>query len=298
MPRRAPSSSPVWQERLRGHLALARLSNSPTVVSNVLAGTALAATVPEGTALQLPVGPVVLLAVAMVCFYTAGMYLNDVCDYAIDLRERPDRPLTSGLISRTEALVVVVLLFVVGLVLLGVVGGGALWAGLVLVALIVAYDLWHKTNPASPLLMALTRVMVYVTAYVSFTYTVRAPLVAASVLLLAYLIGLTFIAKSETERSFTRSWPAVLLFLPVPYFIWTLPLGLETLLVVFFAAWVGFSIRYVYEGEIGKGIVRLIAGIALLDALVLLSQGALNGVIVAALAFALTRLLQQYIKGT
>ena len=80
---------PVWSRRLYGHLSLARVSNSPTVVTNVLAGAALAGG--QGA-------PAALLALAMVLFYTAGMYLNDLCDLARDRRERPERPLPSGLI--------------------------------------------------------------------------------------------------------------------------------------------------------------------------------------------------------
>ena len=34
--------------------------------------------------------------VAMALFYTAGMILNDLLDYDVDLRERPERPLPSG----------------------------------------------------------------------------------------------------------------------------------------------------------------------------------------------------------
>ena len=33
-------------------------------------------------------------------FYTAGMILNDLLDYEVDVRERPERPLPSGAVSR------------------------------------------------------------------------------------------------------------------------------------------------------------------------------------------------------
>ena len=51
-----------WWQRIYGYFALARISNSPTVVSNALAGAALAG------ATQLN-GRVALIAVAMVLFY-------------------------------------------------------------------------------------------------------------------------------------------------------------------------------------------------------------------------------------
>ena len=37
----------------------------------------------------------------MALFYTAGMILNDVADLEVDRRERPERPLPSGAVSRT-----------------------------------------------------------------------------------------------------------------------------------------------------------------------------------------------------
>jgi electron transfer flavoprotein beta subunit len=43
----------------------------------------------------------------MVFFYTAGMFLNDLCDHAIDCHELPERPLPSGLVSRAEAVAAV-----------------------------------------------------------------------------------------------------------------------------------------------------------------------------------------------
>jgi 4-hydroxybenzoate polyprenyltransferase len=54
-------------------LTMARISNSPTVATNVLAGAAIAG------ALE-PSVSVGLLVVAMVVFYTAGMLLNDEGD--------------------------------------------------------------------------------------------------------------------------------------------------------------------------------------------------------------------------
>jgi 4-hydroxybenzoate polyprenyltransferase len=284
-------TAPSWGSILKGHLALARLSNSPTVVSNVVTGAALAGM----TTLH---GSLGWLAGAMLCFYTAGMYLNDVCDETIDARERPDRPLPSGLISRTSALAVLIGLFVVGCGMLAVVGRTALISGLVLVALIVVYDLWHKTNPLSPILMALTRVMVYVTAFLSYSTQVTLALAAACGCMLLYVIGLTYIAKRETESVFTRYWPAVLLLLPAVYGIATSPLGAYLVLPVLFIGWTLYSVSRVYQGHIGQGIVRLIAGIALLDAMILATEHAAPGIGVALGAFALTLILQRYIKGT
>src|SRR6266568_2469426 len=130
----------TWQQSFYGYLALARISNGPTVISNTLAGAALAG------ALR-PDGKMGFIAIAMVLFYTAGMYLNDLLDYAIDCRERAERPLPAGIVSRSTAAAVVIVLLGSGSMLLWSVGPRPFLSGLVLIALIICYDRWHKSNP-------------------------------------------------------------------------------------------------------------------------------------------------------
>src|ERR1700730_13338159 len=151
-----------WRKALYGYLALARISNSPTVVSNTLAGGALAGTL-------WPDGKLVLIAIVMVLFYTAGMYLNDLLDYAVDCRERPERPLPAGIVSRSAAVAVALTLFGCGSQLPWRVGPHLFLSVLLLIALIICYDRWHTSNPLSPLLMALCRLMVYFTAFLTFS---------------------------------------------------------------------------------------------------------------------------------
>src|SRR5438876_3579385 len=186
-----------WQQTLYGYLALARVSNNPTVVSNTLAGAALAG------ALRLD-GPMCLVAIAMVLFYTAGMYLNDLLDYTIDCRERAERPLPAGIVSRSTAVAVVIVLLGSGSMLLWSVGLRPFLSGLVLIALIICYDRWHKSNPLSPLLMALCRVMVYVTAFLAFSSQSLFNLLIPGCLLMLYVIVLTCIAKTENKPSMTN----------------------------------------------------------------------------------------------
>ena len=78
--------------RLGMMLKIGRVSNLPTVWTNVLAGAFLAG---------LQTDPVKLLWImlAITLFYTGGMYLNDAFDADIDARERPGRPIPSGQIS-------------------------------------------------------------------------------------------------------------------------------------------------------------------------------------------------------
>jgi 4-hydroxybenzoate polyprenyltransferase len=273
---------------------LARISNSPTVLSNVLAGAAVAGTMEPGAT-------VTLLGGALVLFYTAGMFLNDVCDYAIDRRERPDRPLPAGIVSRLEATAVAAALFGTGSALLFYVGQASFLSGMLLVAVIVLYDLWHKTNPLSPLVMAGTRVLVYLTAFLAFSSQISGSLVAVGVLLALYVVGLTYIAKSETGPAITKFWPAAVLFLPAAYFALQAPSATMLPLLLLFVSWIAYSISFVYRTKgrnVGGAIGRLIAGIALYDSLVLVAADALSVAVLALAAFAATLLLQRYVRGT
>jgi 4-hydroxybenzoate polyprenyltransferase len=64
-------------------LRLGRVSNLPTVWTNVAAGVAL-----SGVGFSLGIFAGLVLALSL--FYVGGMYLNDAFDRDIDARERPN----------------------------------------------------------------------------------------------------------------------------------------------------------------------------------------------------------------
>ena len=90
------------------------------------------------------------LLLASSCIYSAGMVLNDVFDYAVDLRERPGRPLPSGRIRRRTAVGLAVGLVAIGL---AAAAGASIYSfvvAAVLVACVLLYDGWLKATPAGP----------------------------------------------------------------------------------------------------------------------------------------------------
>jgi 4-hydroxybenzoate polyprenyltransferase len=282
------------KRRLRDHLRIARISNSPTVVSNVLAGAVLA------TALNWS-GDLIFVAIAMVLFYTGGMYLNDILDYEIDVKQRSERPLPSGAIAKSEAWAVTIVLFVVGLSLLTLVNMRTFVAGVVLIGAIALYDAWHKGNAFGPFIMGATRVLVYVVAFLAFSDDITWRLAIWCAVMLFYIAGLTSIAKTEHGPSLTRYWPVISLFPAVIIAfgdkpsVWTFGVG------IIFIAWAVYCLFFVYvptKRSIGGAIGRLIAGVSILDALVLASREAYWGVFFAFLCFALTIFFQRYIRGT
>ena len=79
-----------FRDSTRAWLELARLSNAPTVVTNVLVGYVLG-TLSAGSD-HFDWLPFALAAAAGLVLYTAGMILNDAKDAERDTKSRPTRP--------------------------------------------------------------------------------------------------------------------------------------------------------------------------------------------------------------
>jgi len=278
-------------------LRLGRVSNLPTVWSNVLAAVALGGSDLRDTA-------VLVLLVAFSLFYIGGMYLNDACDAAFDRQFRPERPIPKGEVSRPSVLGTGFVMLTAGLFLLTGAGGWA-WqpfvAGLALAATIIIYDAWHKGNPVGPALMALCRSLVYVGAGAAVAPLPAAPVWAAASVSLCYVIGLTYAAKQEYAAGRPALWPFALLVAP---FVWglaataTAPLALVPMGGL--AVVVAYALAMLRLGgpEIGRGVAALIAGISLVDAIYLMTAGSVSGGVLCMGAFALTLALQRVVPGT
>src|ERR1700753_1071510 len=75
-------------------LRLGRISNLPTVWTNVAAGIVL-----SGAPVR--AWPTLLLMLSLSFFYTAGMFLNDAFDRDFDRRNRPQRPIPAREVDAT-----------------------------------------------------------------------------------------------------------------------------------------------------------------------------------------------------
>ena len=151
----------------------------------------------------------------------------------------------------------------------GASGGGlvAVGSGALLAGVITAYDAWHKANPLSPVVMGLCRVLVYVTAALAVAGRIGPAVLGGALVLLCYLIGLTYVAKQENLTELRHLWP--LAFLSAPFlYAWPALLtpGLATVLYLGFLAWVARAVAgLVRPGrrDIRRAVVSLIAGISL-----------------------------------
>jgi heme O synthase-like polyprenyltransferase len=281
-------------------LELGRVSNLPTVASNVLAAAALTGA-PLGTL------PVAVTLLAGMLFYVGGMVLNDAFDAEIDARERPERPIPSGRATRRAVFVLGFSLLGVGLALLlalvlfgRAVGGIRLFAaGTATVFAVVAYDRLHKGIAWSPVVMGLCRAGLYAMGAYAVSAAPPDAVGAAGLLLLLYVVGLTHIARFETASNVGRLWPAAFLFLPLVVAA-TRPTLPMIAVGALFAVWTVRGIVLAARGgrQIGRGVVSLIAGMALFDAMVALWLQNLEVGAAAVAAWALTLGLQRIVSGT
>ena len=187
---------------LKTVLALSRVSNLPTVWMNVLTAALLSGEATYAT--------VVLLAASLSAFYCGGMVLNDLFDRSIDAREQPFRPIPAGRASVEQARLLATLLLGAGLALLCLAPHrSALLPGLVLLAMIWAYDRWHKGHPSSVLLMAGTRFMVFVVTASAIAGSVSGIVLFAGLLQLLYTLLVTVVARYENSRGERYSFPLI-----------------------------------------------------------------------------------------
>ena len=284
-------------------LKLGRVSNLPTVWTNAVAGALLAGGNPGDARFS-------LVLLAMTLFYVGGMYLNDAVEAGIDAAERPERPIPSGRVRHSTVFAAGFGMLGLGIALLafGVDGGTGLapvLSGAALAGAIVIYDLYHKQNPLSPLIMGVCRMLVYVTAALALTGTAPVPVIIGAMLLLAYLIGLTYTAKQENLGRVETLWPLFFLAAPILYGGYAiLASGGSAITIAIwfvFTLWVAYALRFVFRrgpGDIPRAVVSLIAGISLFDAMMIATTGNAAFVLLAVAAFALTLVLQRVVPGT
>ena len=136
---------------LKSWATLVRLANGFTALSNILAA-------------YLFIGfwkgwlgfPWYLVA-ATLCFYYAGMILNDVFDRESDALERPERPLPRGWIKPGVAAAMGYYLLICGLIFAAFQGQASFLIALLLSLSILLYDRWIKRGLAGSMVMGFCR---------------------------------------------------------------------------------------------------------------------------------------------
>jgi UbiA prenyltransferase family len=263
---------------LRAWLELARISNLPTVWTNVTAGWLLA-----GGELTQPILLWLLLAGSLL--YTGGMILNDAADARHDAAHKATRPIPRGTLSVGTAWSVGAAMLALGAAV-AIQWGEACWGiTTALVVCILFYDLYHKPWAGAVFVMGMCRVLLFLMAVSAETawWLHLAP----AFILGAYIVGLTLVARQEARPGLPSPWQrtAAYTLLAMPgihafYQLWEsgiqrvfilgdlAPLAPLPLIFVFVAMLI-VTTRIMRQGgpQVGRAVGLLLAGIPVVDAL-------------------------------
>ncbi len=251
---------------LRTLLILGRVSNLPTVWSNLLAGIVFAESVGN-----LPALAATLAGGSFI--YIGGMYLNDFCDAGFDAQYCPERPIPAGKISRPTVGGLAFLWFVLGFACLAPLGWSAAGFSLVLIAAVVAYDFRHKGVVWAPALMGFCRFLLYFLAPSISPGRVGWTVVGTDAAALGlYVAGITYLARGESRPGKRVRWAVLLLLAPVVLpIISGLPKDLflqwlfASALLLGWMAWLLVPLWRKTKPSIGRVVGGLLAGIVLVD---------------------------------
>ena len=295
---------------LRDYAQLARLSNLPTALSNVLVGMAIGL---SATGEPWPIDTTIRLMIGIACFYIGGMALNDLADVEHDRRHRPERPIPSGRITRRSALFFVLGCFTLGVIACFLSSSAAGLASLGLLAAIVLYDLLHHRWAISILFMGLARGLVYLVAALAITTELPPGLIGPmAIAITIYIIMVTVVARGEAGtdrgeaasrlgRSRRLSMTMILIAIAPALFIFPQH-QVEAVILsgLILIAWLVFNQRHLLQHppRLPAAVMGMLAAICLIDAfyLALLSQR--NLATIAMVLFIVTLLAHRRIAGT
>lgn len=283
-------------------LRMMRMSNAPTIVSNITVGAALAYQVNQDS---YGVRHFIFILIAVFLVYFAGMILNDAWDANRDLVDRPKRPIPQGLISKTQA-------WLVGFSMLGI----AIAIGIIplhhtvatysiplLIIVMLTYTFLHRWMIPAILLMGICRGLIYIVVCLMFWVTnLPTQLIPFSISLAMYTAVLTYIGRSETNKKTKHAFVTWFLMIPPLYFAITQwdSFGIAWIPFLAMASWVFLAWRNFLptQNKPIQGMHRLLSGFCLLDCVFLASIDEFNIMFISVGCFFLTVVLHRKILGT
>ena len=196
--------------KLWAYLQLLRPPNILTAIADVLAGGAVAI----GWT-QLPISEAGIfrdqlatdfswdhlgwLTLATMCLYGGGVVLNDYFDASIDKLERPERPIPSGIVSRSKAGYFGFTLLIMGIAAAFMVSNGSGIIALIIAALVVLYDKWTKHHSLwGPLNMGFCRGANLMLG-VSILPGLIPPVLFMAVIPVVYIAAITMVSRGEVH---------------------------------------------------------------------------------------------------
>ena len=124
----------------------------------------------------------------------------------------------------------------------------------------------------------------------------------AAIALLCHLIGLTYIAKQEHLDRIGSLWPLGFLAVPVLYGVaLALAAPVAWLPLALYVGVLSFALNLLRRrarGDVPRAVVTLIAGMSVLDGVMLAGGGLIVAAALAVVGFVLTLVLQRWVAGT
>ena len=301
---------------MRPWLELARISNLPTVWTNVLAGWLLAGG-------QWEWQPLAWLLMGGSLLYTGGMILNDAADAKFDREHRKKRPIPSGRVTVAQAWSVGLGMMFLGSIMAVWGAGACVWLTSGLVAAILFYDLYHKPWAGSVFIMGSCRTLLYLVAASAaadhLNLKDHLEVVIKAIAIGGYIVGLSLVARHEgaaIKPGKSWLWLGLLgLLMPLGSFVSMffnpqhLPKPGTPILWWFMVPWLFVALwalvvvkalrlmRTPPPSNIGRAVGLLLAAIPLVDALAI-SQVAPVAAVCFALSVPLLLLWQRKIAAT
>ncbi|MBC8200463.1 MAG: UbiA family prenyltransferase [Planctomycetes bacterium] len=276
-------------------LGMLRISNAPTIVSNIFVGTAIAI---QSDYFVWNASYDLFLAICILAIYFAGMILNDAFDAKYDKKLRPERPIPSGIVTRAAA-------WILGIAILVAVsifgyGHGSAQGLLLLVVAVLLYTFFHRWLIPAILFMAACRGLVYFIVANPVQGADLTLLITFSIALACYTAVLTCIGSFENKKDTKYAWVTWLLMLPPTYVVlnnlttsWIACIPLAGMAYWIWLAWVNFQ-----SGNKISGMHKILSGFCLLDCVLAVSLGQYGIAVLCLACFITTVAFHRKILGT
>ena len=189
--------------KIRALFATARVANVPSVLSNLLCGMVIALVTGDLTYQIVELTGILHLAIAGICLYVSGNFLNDWFDRDWDAARRPERALPRGLFHPATYLTVGIVLAAAGILLASLVSRASAIIAVIILALVALYTRIHKRTPWSVVPMGLCRALLPwlgasgLVQWHASAWTVLLPATA----LFAYIAALSLAARFESSNA-------------------------------------------------------------------------------------------------
>ena len=195
---------------LKYYFQLFRIPNIFTVPPDIMAGYFITATIKSNV---INYNDLLILGFSSVFLYIGGLITNDLFDFDIDKKERPNRPLPSGKINKNTTIFLSFLFLGSGFLLALSMSLTSALVSVILVMMILSYNYKLKNGVSRPFLMGSIRALnvfygstsnndflqnSYFNGSSSMDYTILVNLLIATVAVFVHIFTLTLISARET----------------------------------------------------------------------------------------------------